>query len=198
MELFLDIDGVILDFERSFVDFVRDRFLPELPIDYTLQSWEVSEEFKNLDVEKVWNQFVNSDRFSRMELLIDPVSFNRLSERFPVFLITNIPKAQYASRAENLKRHHLNYKGLYLAGHFNFGDDSYPAKSEIVKELHHPSSPLVFLDDHPKNCLDIKVHFPMAHIYLMDRPHNQKAEDSSWTRVKDWNDFHERLLPLAN
>jgi uncharacterized HAD superfamily protein len=198
MELFLDIDGVILDFESSFVDFIRDEYLPDLPADYTLQTWEVSEEFKNLDVEAVWSQFVNCDRFSRMDLLVDPGSFNELSARFPLYLVTNIPRAQYAARSENLGLYNLHYQGLYLAGHFNFGDDTYPSKSQIIKELHNPTTELVFLDDHPKNCLDIKRHFPQSYVFLMDRPHNRKADDPSWTRVRDWNEFNAKIVPLAN
>ena len=46
MELFLDVDGVILDFESSFMDFIRDNYLPDLPQGYMPKSWEMENEFK--------------------------------------------------------------------------------------------------------------------------------------------------------
>jgi hypothetical protein len=110
-----------------------------------------------------------------------------------VYLVTNIPNAQYEKRLANLERHGLEHSGLHLAGHFNFGDESYPTKSQKIKELKKASAEIVFLDDHPKNCLDIKTNFPDAQVYLMDRPHNREAQDQSWTRVMNWMEFYELM-----
>jgi hypothetical protein len=194
IEFFLDIDGVILDFESSFVDFVREHYIQDLPKDYVLQSWEMSDEFKELDIELVWNRFVNSENFSRMDLLAERESFNNLSEHFPIHLVTNIPNAQYKSREINLKLHRLQYSGLHLAGHFNFGDETYPSKSQMIKQLHNPEAELVFLDDHPKNCQDIINHFPESLVYLMDRPHNKEIPDQSWIRVMNWTEFYNLMV----
>ena len=194
IELYLDVDGVVLDFESSFVDFVRDEFIPDLPPDYILQTWEMSDEFKDLDIERVWKQFVNSDRFRRMKLLVDGESFNQLSRQYPLYLVTNIPNQQFQSRSENLAFHGLEYSGLFLAGHFNFGDDSYPTKSQVIQRLHQPGNRLIFLDDHPKNCDDIKQHFPESHVYLMERPHNKAVEDREWVRIRNWGEFNKRII----
>ncbi|MCG8336668.1 MAG: hypothetical protein MJE63_19340 [Proteobacteria bacterium] len=190
IEFYLDIDGVILDFESSFVDFVRDYYIPDLPADYILQSWEMGEEFKSLDIEEVWGKFVNSDHFSCMPLIAEKESFNNLSSAFPLYLVTNIPNAQFKGRVANLNLHGLEYSGLHLAGHFNFGDESYPTKSQKIKELRKPESKIIFLDDHPKNCLDVKSNFPDSQVYLMDRPHNKEVRDQSWTRVMNWLEFY--------
>ncbi|MBU2514745.1 hypothetical protein KJ966_25765 [bacterium] len=193
-ELYLDVDGVILDFEGSFVDFIREEYITDLPLDYSLQTWEMTEEFKSLDIEEVWERFVNSDRFTRLELLVDSDSFNKLSTKFPIYFITNIPLAQFSSREQNLKYHNLNYKELHLAGHFNFGEEDYPSKADVIKKLHNPGTDIIFLDDHPKNCMEIKRELPESKVYLMNRPHNLKASDPSWVRVENWNDFLEQIV----
>ncbi len=46
------ISLVILDFETAFVDFVRDVYIPDLPLDFSLKTWEMTEEFKNLDIQE--------------------------------------------------------------------------------------------------------------------------------------------------
>jgi 5' nucleotidase, deoxy (Pyrimidine), cytosolic type C protein (NT5C) len=193
MELFLDVDGVILDFESAIVDFVREEYINDLPLDYALQTWEIADEFKELDIEKVWHHFVSSDWFTKLNLLVDASSFNRIARRFSVNLITNIPETLFEARTTNLKLHGLEYDQLYMAGHFNFGDEAYPAKSEIIKKIHQPGKKIIFLDDHPKNCMDIKTNLPKSSVYLMSRPHNKGIENSIWTRVNNWNDFIEKI-----
>ena len=194
MEFFLDVDGVILDFESAFVDFVRDEYLPGLPADYVPQSWEMSTEFESLDIVEVWERFVDSDRFARLDLLIDAESFNRLSDKYPVYLVTNLPDSQYKSRKDNLDFHRLVYKDLFLAGHFNFGDQSYPTKSATIAKLHRNGEQMVFLDDHPKNCLDVKSAFNESKVFLMSRPHNKGLENEKWIRVENWEEFLDKVL----
>ncbi|MBT6615704.1 MAG: hypothetical protein HOB38_26660 [Deltaproteobacteria bacterium] len=194
MEFFLDVDGVILDFETAFIDFVRDEYLPDLPADYVPKSWEMATEFKNLDIVEVWGRFVASDRFARLDLLIDAESFNCLSEKHPVYLVTNLPESQYDNRKNNLDFHRLVYKDLFMAGHFNFGDESYPTKSSTIAKLHHNGEQIVFLDDHPKNCLDVKSVFGESSVFLMSRPHNKGIENNDWVRVEDWEEFLKKAL----
>jgi len=193
MELFLDIDGVILDFEGSFLDYVRDNYLPELPNDYKPKRWEMSDEFKSLDIADIWQQFVSTERFTQMNLLVDAESFNKLSAQYAVYLITNLPSDLYQGRKENLEMHNLKYQQLALAGHFDFGVDDYPTKSDMINRLRNRSEKIVFLDDHPANCEDVKTKFPESDVYLMHRPHNEDVEDQQWIRVKNWQDFVKKV-----
>jgi len=194
MEIYLDVDGVILDFESSMIDFIRDGYMPDLPQDYVLESWEMTDEFKTLDIQKVWEEFVNSSRFSQLELLANTDSFNRLSSRYPVFLITNVPGFLFDQRQKNLERYQLVYNEMHFAGHFDFGDKDYPTKPVMIEKLHQKGKRIVFLDDHPKNCLNVKEHFPDSEVFLMSRPHNKTLEDQDWTRVKDWEDFINKIM----
>lgn len=194
MEFFFDVDGVILDFETAFVDFVRDHYLPDLPIGYVPKSWEMTTEFESLDIVEVWRRFVDSEGFTRLDLLIDAGSFNRISEKYPVYLVTNLPMSQYENRKKNMEFHQLKYAGLSLAGHFNFGDEQYPTKSEAIARLHRNGEKLIFLDDHPQNCRDVKSAFKHGDVYLMSRPHNLNVEDEDWIRVENWDAFLEKVL----
>lgn len=193
LELFLDVDGVVLDFESSFVNFIRDYYIPDLASDFALKTWEITDEFKDLDIQQVWNHFVNHDCFTRLDLLVSRDAFNAVSRRYPVDFITNIPKPQYSSREANLQYHQLEYRGLYLAGHFDFGEEGYPTKPEMIASLRTPGSEMVFLDDHPKNCQAVKEAFPESRVYLMSRPHNSGAEGESWIRVQTWQEFAQLL-----
>ena len=100
----------------------------------------------------------------------------------------------FENREKNLALHNLNYKGLSLAGHFNFGDEAYPSKSKAIGELHQEGEKIVFLDDHPQNCRDVKTAFPQSDVYLMSRPHNLKLEDEDWIRVENWEMFLDKVL----
>ncbi len=189
MEFFLDVDGVILDFEKGFIDFVRENYLPDLPVGYRPKTWAMDTEFGQLDIEKVWLEFLQSERFVRLELLVNAQSFNCLTQNHPVHLITNLPWDQYEKREENLRYHNLNFTSLKLGGHWNFGDDSYPSKSKVISDLYTPGKRMLFLDDHPKNCEDIKSTFPASEVFLMTRPHNKSIDAAEWVRVSNWDEF---------
>jgi len=193
MEFFLDIDGVILDFETGFMDFVRDEYLPDLPQGYIPQSWTMDDEFTSLDIQEVWERFLNTDRFAQLNLLVDAESFNQLANQFPVHLITNIPNDYYMQRQKNLEFHGLKYTTMQLAGHWNFGDENYPTKSLAIANLHTPEKKLIFLDDHPINCQDIKQAFPESEVFLMSRPHNKESKAEDWIRVDSWRGFIDQL-----
>jgi len=189
MEFFLDIDGVILDFETSFIDFIRHEYLPDLPQDYVPTSWEVVDEFNGLDIVEVFNKFNRSSGFSRLKPLVNVESFNRISRQYPVYLVTNLTDAQFSDRKKNLALHQLNYKEIHLAGHFDFGIENYPTKSATIAKLHQKGERLIFLDDHPRNCEDVKENLPEAEVYLMSRPHNRNKKNRDWIRVENWDGF---------
>ncbi|MDT8446727.1 MAG: hypothetical protein RRB13_07510 [bacterium] len=193
-ELFLDVDGVILDFEATFMDYIRDTLLPDLPLGYRPTSWELEDDaLSSLDIQVTWDAFMASGRFNRLQLLADQNSFNQLSARFPVHFVTNLPQEQYAPRFDNLQHHGLNFVSLNMGGHYSFGIENYPSKAQVIEQIRDQNRQVVFLDDHPQNCRDVKTAFPQAQVYLMQRPHNQSLPDEDWERVLDWAEFVARL-----
>ncbi len=193
MELFLDVDGIILDFETSFIDLMRDEYIPDLPDDYVPKNWELHEEFPDIDMEEAWSKFVGSERFAELNNLIDPGRFNQITARFPTYLITNIPNHLIEKRKRNLAKHQFKYKEVFPAGHWDFGIQDYPTKSAIIKNLSTSGKRIVFLDDHPSNCKEVIDNVPNAEVYLMTRPHNQEIPDEDWVRVSGWDEFIEKI-----
>ena len=190
IELFLDVDGVILDFESTFMDYIREVWLPDLPVGYIPQSWELDDHaLKSLDIEEVWEAFMASGRFNRLNMLADTESFNQLSKAYPVHLVTNLPEDQYDPRIDNLNFHGLKFESLNMGGHHSFDIPDYPSKSDVISKIRDQKRRPIFLDDHPENCKDVAAAIPEALVFMMERPHNLKTPDGPWTRVKDWPDF---------
>jgi len=189
-EFYFDVDGVILDFEGAFVDFIRDTYRPDLPHDFRLKYWELSKEFPDIDMGEGWEIFVGSERFTKLNLLVSKNTFNKLTNGYPTYLVTNIPQNLIAKRKQNLSLHLLNYSELYCAGHWDFGIKEYPSKSGIINQLHEKGKHIIFLDDHPTNCKEVAANVPEAHVFLMTRLHNQnEADDPCWTRVSGWDEL---------
>ena len=178
-EFYFDVDGVILDFETSFMGFIRDKYRPDLPADYQPRHWELWKEFPDIDMEEAWKGFVSSDRFAELDLLVTSETFNQLTNGFPTYLVTNIPNDLVDKRKRNLSGHSLNYTDLYCAGHWDFGIKDYPSKSGVIKQLHQNNNPIIFLDDHPTNCGEVAKNIPDAHVFLMHRKHNEENDDSN-------------------
>ena len=194
LEFFLDVDGVILDFEKAFMDMIRELYMPELPEGYVPKTWDMSEEFPSVDMDKAWETFCSSDRFRKIQPLVKSKTFNVLSKQSPVYLITNIPDKLVDLRLENLKNYQLQHDGVYTGGHWKFGLENYPSKSERISALHQNGNQIIFMDDHPTNCRDVKAAFPESEVYLMSRPHNQNQEDTAWKRVGNWKDFLDQTI----
>jgi 5'(3')-deoxyribonucleotidase len=53
-----------------------------------------------------------------------------------------------------------------------------------------------FLDDRPKNCIDIQAALPNCRVFLKDSSHNQDFDAglNGFTRVKDFNEFANIIL----
>lgn len=194
MEFFFDIDGVILDFEKGFMDHIRKVYKPDLPQGYRPKSWEMETEFDGVDIGLAWDEFVEGPHFKRLECLVDISLFNRMAEHHPVHLVTNLTPQLKSAREQNLRYHGLEFNSLNLGGHYDFGIEGYPSKSAIVQELHDPSKRMIFADDHPRNCEDIQRTFKHAEVFLVTRPHNAK-EDHPFKRIDTLNELLKQLAP---
>lgn len=194
MEFFIDVDGVVLDFESAFIEMVRDQFIPNLPEDIQITNWDLVGVFGDLDIKMAWNTFVQSGRFQELQLLVNKDQFNELSSKYRVSLISNIPKEIATKRETNLKNAGLFYEGFYLGGHVPFDNPDYYTKPQRIEKIRDPKKEIVFLDDHPENCRQVKNTFPDSQVFLMTQTHNLDAKDEEWNRISDWNEFFEEFL----
>jgi hypothetical protein len=63
-------------------------------------------------------------------------------------------------------------------------------------ELMEEGEAVLFVDDHPDNCLNVREAFPESEVWLMSRPFNHEFEHPKVTRAQTWDDVftQSRLL----
>ena len=72
-------------------------------------------------------------------------------------------------------------------------------KAEVMKELLHSDESIIFIDDHPDNCLNVLESFPDAEIWLMSRPFNADFKHPEIRRANDWSEVLKHSgIPASN
>ena len=197
MQLFLDVDGVLLNFERAFVRWLNSAYGMELPADYQTTCWYFSEIMEREQAQARWESFMESPLASQMPPLVEPGHFNHLTRHHEVHLLTNFPASQMDKRRNNLESIGLKYHSLHYGGlHHNDGHHP-PTKGELVRELRNPDEPALFMDDHPDNCLEVSQACPDVEVWLMSRRFNQGFAHPAVRRAVDWGCVMGRLNGAA-
>ena len=185
MRIFFDVDGVVLDFEKSFLNLLKKYFNLVLPETYKHNNWSFSDIINPKEFDEAWNYFLKSDEFENISSLVDPELFNQTFRAYPVHFITNIPKFALEKREKNLYNLGYEFESVHCAGLHKY-DINQKTKSEEIKIHIKKNEKIMFVDDHPDNCLDIFNNFPKGIIWLMDRPHNRKFNHPNIKRAFNW------------
>ena len=196
MQLFFDIDGVLLNFQRSFVAWLNREHGLGLPEDYQALSWDFTEVMNKQAMDECWFSFVESPAIGKMGALIDPALFNALGEGHAVHLVTNFPQPHMEKRLENLASLGFRYDSLHYCGIHPFRDHQPQTKAQVIKSLRvgEPGGrPSLFVDDHPGNCLDVHQNCPEIEVWLMSQRFNRDFEHPGIRRALSWNCLLERL-----
>jgi len=193
MQLFLDIDGVLLNFEHSFVAWLNQDQGLQLPPNYEPAQWDFLEVLEKKALEESWLRFLDSEQVGHMPSLVDPAGFNTLAERYEVHLLTNFPALHMEKRLGNLKRHGFRYDSLNYCGLHSFKDHRPRSKSAVVSELFRGGNAALFVDDHPDNCLDVHTHCPGVEVWVMSRRFNREFSHPGISRAQDWGCLFTRL-----
>ena len=188
---FFDVDGVVLDFESSFIQVVQDYFSLEVPKNYQTINWNFSDLLTMEQVKEGWEHFLKSRHFEQIPPLVDPERFNRTFGAYPVHFITNIPPKCLERRQRNLKQVGYDYISAHCAGFVNYDGQPPRTKADVIRELLKEEEQLLFVDDHPDNCVNVHEAFPEGEVWLMTRPHNQDFEHSGIRRALHWDDVLE-------
>ena len=64
-------------------------------------------------------------------------------------------------------------------------------KAEVIQELLQTDDSVIFVDDHPDNCLNVLESFPDAEIWLMNRQFNADFKHPEIRRANDWSEVLE-------
>ena len=67
----------------------------------------------------------------------------------------------------------------------------------VEQDLVQDGEQILFVDDHPRNCVDVKENFPEAWVWLMSRPFNQDFDHPTIQRAKHWEQVLQSL-PTAS
>ena len=195
---FFDVDGVLLDFEGGFTNTVKDYFKLELPKDFVSKSFWFEDILTKEQVMEGWDYFLHSTEFEKLKPIVDPEKFNNVFGAYPVHFITNIPLDCLERREKNLRNVGFKFNSAHCAGFIEYDGYSKKTKAEIIQELHQEGKKVMFVDDHPDNCLNVWENFPKAEIWLMTRPFNYDFIHPKIRRAGNWNEILEHTSKAAN
>lgn len=193
MQLFLDIDGVLLNFEHAFVRWLNRTCNLELPEDYEAESWDFEEVLDKNTLMDAWHGFLESTGAASMLPLVPSSAINTLGQAHSVHLLTNFPLPHMEKRQANLAHAGFNYETLHYCGLHPYKDLQPKSKAIIIDELRKPEEPALFVDDHPDNCLDVHRNCPGVEVWLMSRRFNRDFEHPRIQRAKSWDCLMDRL-----
>ena len=193
MQLFLDIDGVLLNFEHSFVHWLNVHLGLSLPEDYQAQTWDFEEVLPKDVLEKAWLEYLESEFPARMQPLISPEMLNDLLREHTVHLLTNFPEPHMKKRLDNLAELGIGYQSLHYCGLHAYKAHTPRTKSDIIADLHNREQGALFVDDHPDNCLDVHANCPEVEVWVMSRRFNRDFDHPEIKRAKDWQCLIDRL-----
>ena len=185
---FFDVDGVLLDFESGFTKVIREYFKLDVPTDYIPKSFWFSDLLSKEQVMEGWDYFLNSSEFEKLKPLVDPKEFNSTFGAYPVHFITNIPPGCLKRREINLRNVGFKFDSTRCAGFINYDDHPAKTKADVIKELNQEGAGVLFVDDHPDNCLNVREVFPDAEIWLMSRPFNSNFQHPKIRRASNWSE----------
>jgi len=185
---FFDVDGVLLDFEEGFTRVIKEYFNLDVPADYVPESFWFSDLLTKDQVLEGWDYFLHSNEFEKLEPMVDPKEFNKTFGAYPVHFITNIPPECLERRETNLRNVGFKFDSARCAGFINYKDHPPQTKADVIKELYQKEKGILFVDDHPDNCLNVRETFPDAEIWLMSRPFNTDFEHPEIRRAKNWSE----------
>ena len=188
---FFDVDGVLLDFESGFTKVIKEYFKLDVPADYVPESFWFSDLLSKEQVMEGWDYFIHSSEFEKLKPLVDPEEFNSTFGAYPIHFITNIPPDCLKRREKNLRNLGFKFNSARCAGFINYEDHPAKTKADVIRELNQKESGVLFVDDHPDNCLNVREAFPDAEIWLMSRPFNSNFEHPKIRRATNWSEVLE-------
>lgn len=181
----IDLDDVLADFMREYMALARKRFgyppIGAVPVDWEWSNILPSKEEQAL----VWEDVKKIENFWRtLEVMegVRPWNLYDMDQNHIVYFPTARVDVYGPTSAAKQSAAWLHEKfGLLFPAVFAAYE-----KKPMALALKYD----YFLDDRPKNCIDIHDALPSCKVYLKDSSHNQTFVCPEWlVRVKDFNEF---------
>lgn len=193
MQFFVDIDGVLLNFERAFVGFLNRVYGMNLPERYETGTWFFEDLLTPQQMYDRWQAFLDAEDSGRMEPLVAPERFNAVAREHAVHLLTNFPHPYMEKRIANLAALGFHYESLDFCGLHAYQGTVPPSKAEVVGRLRGNGNAGLFIDDHPENCLDVVDNCGDVEVWVMSRYFNREFSHPQVRRAETWQCVFDRL-----
>jgi hypothetical protein len=197
MRIGIDCDDVMIDFQKGFVAVLHKLYgRPPLgtdPIDWDWSNCQVSKEemaaaWKYTEgIHNFWAKLEPLESFDAMTIGL----LRKVCAKHDVFFITNRYPTLGLSPTEQTK-HWLGIHAGIMSPNVLIAKEKGPVATVLQLDA--------FIDDRPKNCIDVKLARPTAKVYLCDSSHNQPCDEAWMTtngiegRVKDLKTFLKIIL----
>ena len=191
MKIGIDVDDVCSNFQKRFVGLLNEMYgrptLDTAPIDWEWSNCQVSEDEraaawkKAASIKNLWSNLEPLPAFDAETIDLLQITM----QRHDVFFVTNRFDTPGASPMKQTK--YWFYVNAFIqAPNVLIAKDKGPMASVLQLDA--------FIDDRPKNVLDVLEARPTAKVYLADSSHNQTFNNPRIPRVKDLKEFLKLIL----
>ncbi len=185
----LDIDGVVLNFISSFLDY----FNLKNKTNYSLESltnynlWECGLSNSKEEVIRIIDEFQNSEYFDKIDFVEGAKdSINLISNFYEVYFITSRPESIKEKTEKFFYNHFPNHKHNFIFSGEIYGGKK---KSEICKNL----GIKIMVEDNVEYSLDCATKG--IKVFLMNNPWNKNYENhKNIIRVNGWKEIFNKLM----
>ena len=191
MKIGIDMDDVLCNFQKKEVEIMHAMYgrppLGTMPIDWEGSNLQVTpDEYKAFWTEAttVWNLWEFLEPLPSFDHDTKRLLYST-NARHDVFFVTNRFPTLGKTPMKQTKAWLHNVAGI-LQPNVMLAKDKGPMASVLELDA--------FLDDRPKNCLDVLAARPAARVYLCNSSHNQPFSDPRIPRVKDLKEFLNLIL----
>ena len=173
-----DVDGVILNYIKGFIDFTKDEKIPYI---YKPDLYGVTNGILNED--EIRKKFHSTNYLQNLEFYDNSkYVLNNIAKKFELHIVSAIDPQCSEKRIYNLR--HLRYKSLKCIGESK--------KNYIVNKI----KPDIMIEDHPDlirafTKAGISVFYPSWHLYT-------KGLDKIAKPFSSWKDFEIKVNKFIN
>lgn len=174
--ILLDLDNILADFETYFRELINELTGRRAQREDITSFWIVRKlELSAAEEERVWNEFLAREGWSRLPYIPGSAEFVReLRTIDRVAIVTNREAARHEVSAEWLARHGIAYDELHVSER--------PSKLILVRELGW--MPRVVIEDAGHHVAEFAA--AGVPVVLFDYPWNRDSEPPGVTRVHDF------------
>ena len=192
---FLDVDGILLNFNKLVFQHLSSAHGIEIPKDYIPKSWNFTELTPKGKKYVPWKKIIGIDWASHVKPFNNAKSFlDKLKRKgYHIVLITRLDQSMQILRMENLIKHGLHYDEIY------FNEDSQIKADIMVTVLaRYKPKEWIFADDKAASCLRVlDIKNKNSKVYSLEYPFNKSIIKNSpkeliW--VKNEQELYQKIL----